>query len=123
LKHALPQALKRDGYRCMISGKLDSATIAKLEGTNREASNAALDAREAAEAASADPSDPHLAQKAAESAKTLTKLNARAKRANAILSEFPASALMCPTNAAHIFPESTNRDLSKDTKVRYSLEL
>jgi hypothetical protein len=117
------QALRRDGYRCMLSGKLDTTSKLELQRKVNAAVIASLDAQDAAKAAAAAPSDSQLAQKAAELAKEFTAVSDTARRASAILANFPTPRKLCETNAAHIFPESTiNTDLSNEQNVRRSME-
>jgi hypothetical protein len=101
----LSQALKRDGYRCILSGKMDSTVWSTLEGKVEAAEMAFLDARDVENAPVANPSDPTLRERAAQRAKEYTKLKKASDRAAAIL----ATNLDPPvaTNAAHIFAEST----------------
>ncbi|KIM79419.1 hypothetical protein PILCRDRAFT_823348 [Piloderma croceum F 1598] len=114
------QALRRDGYRCMLSGKVDSASVLELRSTINAATVASLDAHDAAMAAAASPSDSKLAEKAADLAKESTALDAVAERADTILANLPNPPTLCVTNAAHIFSESTNTDLGNDTKKDYA---
>jgi hypothetical protein len=120
---AVLQALKRDGYQCMLSGKLDTTSKSELQGKINAAALASLDAQDAVMAAAANPSDSQLARKAAELAKESTKLDAAAQRAAAILANLPNPRTLCVTNAAHIFSESTNTDLGSDRKVSCSVGL
>jgi len=69
----------------------------------------------------AAPSDSQLAQKAAELAKKFTKFDATAQRASTFLANFPDRPAV--TNAAYIFPESTNTNLGNDKEVGCSGEL
>jgi hypothetical protein len=105
----------------MLSGKLDLAVEDKICNKINEAAAASLDADEAAMAAAASPSDSKLAKKAADLAKRSTALKEGANHANAILATLPNPPALCPTNAAHIFSESTNTNLDNDAKVRYFL--
>ena len=114
------QALKRDGYRCMLSGKLDTTARSDLQSQIDRAALVSLDARDAAVDAAAAPLNSQLEQEAAELAEKCTKLSAAAQRATAILATFPNTPTLCVIKAAHIFPESTNTDLGNDKKVRCS---
>src|SRR5882672_6947839 len=104
----------------MLSGKLDTTSKSALEGQINTAALASLDARDAAVDAAAAPLNSQLQQNAAELAEECTKLSAAAQRATAILATFPNTPTLCVTNAAHIFPESTNKDLGDDQKVTSS---
>lgn len=88
-ERAVSQALKRDGYRCMLSGKLDTSSKSVLEEKISAADLASLDAQDAAVAAAAAPSDSQLAQKATELAKECRRLDVAAQRAATILANFP----------------------------------
>ena len=118
---ALSQALKRDGYRSMLCGKLDSGTWSELGNRISAAALVSADVRDAQRAAAAAPSDSQLAQKAAELAKKFTKFDATAQRASTFLANFPDRPAV--TNAAYIFPESTNTNLGNDKEVGCSGEL
>ena len=114
------QALKRNGYRCMLSGKLDTNAKFVLQSQIDTAALVSLDARDTAIDAAAAPLNSQLEQEAAELAEECTKLSAAAQHATAILATFPSLPTLCETNAAHIFLESTNTDLDNDKKVRCS---
>jgi hypothetical protein len=116
-----PQALKRDGYRCRLSGRLDANTQLELLGNIDAAALAATEARDAAADSTAAPSDFGLAERAATLAKKSAKLDAAAKQAATFLASFQDPTVV--TNAVHIFSESTNADVGKDAKVRRSGEL
>lgn len=111
-----PQALKRDGYRCMLSGKLDATTQLELLGKIEAAALAATEARDAAADSTAAPSDSGLANRAATLAKQSAKLDTAAQQAGTFLASFQDPTVV--TNAAHIFSESTDADVGKDAKVR-----
>lgn len=104
----------------MLSGKLDATSKFVLQGQINTAALTSLDAHDAAVNATAAPLNSQLQQKAAELAKECTKLSAAAHSAAAILATFPNTPTLCVTNAAHIFPESTNTDLGNDKEVRCS---
>ena len=116
-----PQALKRDGYRCMLSGRLDANTQLELLGNIDAAALAATEARDAAADSTAAPSDSGLAKRAATLAKKSAKLDAISTQAATFLASFQDP--MVVTNAAHIFSETTNADVGKDAKVRCFGEL
>ena len=107
----------------MLSGKIDSASVVGLESAINAAAVASHEALDAGNAAAASPGDTTLTKNAAELAKKSATLDARAQRANIILSSLPNDSMLFITNAAHIFSESTNTDLGNDAKVRYSLKL
>jgi hypothetical protein len=105
----------------MLSSKLDSGIWTELEDRIRAAALISADARDVQRAAAAAPSDSQLAQKAAELTKKFTKVDAAAQRASTILANFSGRPVV--TNAAHIFPESTNTNLDNDTNVECSEEV
>jgi hypothetical protein len=94
-----PQALERDGYRCMLSGKLDATVKSDLLRKIEQATIASRAADHAEAAAAANPAKSQLAENVAKLAKEATKLNATAQRAS-----FPKAPTMCVTNAAQFFP-------------------
>lgn len=102
---AFSQALKRDGYKCVLSGKVDVT----IWSEHKEIENAAFTFTRGRNAAAAAPSDSELANKAAKLDKELTKLNTAAQRSATFLQSFPDQPTV--TDAAHIFPEPTNKDL------------
>ena len=112
-----PQALERDGYRCMLSGKLDATIKGQLQDKIQAATIASRAADHAAAAAAAHPAMSELAENAARYAKEARKLNVTARHATTTLASFPNAPTMCVTNAAHIFSEANNTDLGNDKKV------
>jgi hypothetical protein len=80
-------------------------------------------ARKAADAASNAPTGSRLSSQTLELGEKANVLSIAADRAAAALAKFPNPQLAA-TNAAHIFPESTNTNFSNDVKVRkYVLKL
>jgi hypothetical protein len=116
VNRTLYQALKRDGNRCMLSGKLDVTFRMRLLQQINEIKMATKSAHDAEEAAAAAPLDSSLAKKAAKLAQNLFTVRTAAQRATSILADSPGPSV--PTNAAHIFSESTNSNLSDEDKVR-----
>ena len=112
-----PQALERDGYRCMLSGKLDATIKGQLQRKIQAATIASRAADHAAAAAADNPATSELAENAARLAKEARKLNLTAQNATNTLASFPNAPTMCVTNAAHIFSEANNTDLGNDKKV------
>jgi hypothetical protein len=116
IERALSQALKRDGYKCVLSGKLDATIFSDHKKRIDRAAIASTRARNAATAVAAAPSDSELANKAATFDKELCEFNTAAQCSAAFLYGFPDPPIV--TDAAHIFPESTNKDLGNHKKVR-----
>ncbi|KIM71457.1 hypothetical protein PILCRDRAFT_93850 [Piloderma croceum F 1598] len=75
-------------------------------------------ARKAADAASRAPTGSQLASQALELGAKANKLSIAADHAAATLANFPSPQLAA-TNAAHIFPESTNTNLTSDVMLEY----
>jgi hypothetical protein len=116
---AFLQALKRDGYRCMLSGKVDTIYKIAFKKQIATADIAFHDASDAANKAAAAPSNFQLQQEADQLAREYNELNSTAQCAAATLAKFPNTSL-CITNTAHIFPESADTDLGNDKNVRCS---
>lgn len=105
----------------MLSGKLDASIEVELLDKVDAAALAASEAHDAAVDSANAPSDSELAKRAATLAKESDKSNASAQQATRFLANFPDPTAV--TNAAHIFPESTNAEIGNDTKVRHFWEL
>jgi hypothetical protein len=101
----------------VLSGKLDATVFSEHKRRIDKATFTSTRAHNAAVAAAGAPSDSELAKKAAALDKVLIKLNTAAQRSAAFLHGFPDQPIV--TNAAHIFPESTNTDLGNQRKVSF----
>jgi hypothetical protein len=116
--HYYLQALMRDGYKCMLSGKTDASYCIYLQGLVGSAAIAKrdLDDAKAVAAASGSAPDSALARRVRECADAFHKSHHNAQAANEILGEIHDPPIT--TQAVHIFSESTNKNLSDESKVR-----
>ena len=105
----------------MLSRKWDVNTQLELLRSIRGAASAATKARNAAAHLKSAPSDLALSIRATTLAKRSARLDAAAQRATTFLASLQPPTIT--TNAAHIFPESTNAGISGDAKVRHCVEL
>jgi hypothetical protein len=117
LKSQLAQALKRDGSRCMLSGKFDLAFHTNLEKKYNQADYEHRRISRAADAASDAPDGSEWKLRAADLAKEADNRRKAADRYATALARFPTNPQLSPTNASHIFPESINANLDVENKV------
>jgi len=107
----------------LLTRKLDSTFFTKIRKKSETATFKLNRARKAADAARNAPTGYRVASQALELGVKANRLSIAADRAAAALAKFPNPQLAA-TNAAHIFPESTNTNLTNDAKVRkYVLNL
>ena len=117
LKCQISQALKRDGYRCMLSGKFDLEFYVNLKKKYNRADYERRRISRAAHAASNAPAESERNSLAADLVKEADKLQKAANRHATALGAFPTNAEVSPTNAVHIFPESINVNHDVEKKV------
>jgi len=111
------RALKRDGSRCMLSGKFDLAFHSNLEKKYNEANYEHHRISRAVDAASNAPAGPERNSRAADLAKEVDKQRKAANRYATALAKFPTNPQLSPTDASHIFPESINTNIDVENKV------
>jgi hypothetical protein len=105
----------------MLSGQWDGTTQLENLRTIREAASPATIAQKAAAHSRSTPLDLELSKMATTLARRSARLQAAAQRATTRIHSVQDPTIT--TNAAHIFPESTNAGISEDAKVRYCVEL
>jgi hypothetical protein len=116
--HYYLQALVWDGYKCMLTGKTDASYCIYLQGLVESAAIAKcdLDDAEAVAAALGSAPDSALTRRVHECADAFHKSHHDAQAANEILGKIHDPPIT--TQAAHIFSESVNKNLSDKSKVR-----